>query len=512
MAVNLYAGSAVQLHADPALELLARTHADMNGFLDYVAKFHVPNFRITEDDVSQWRFDPVFDDADGWRGVDSVRTYYHAGHGGMSPAGVFEAPLGAVWANRSSAFSSQMSLGDQKLRYLFISTCDSIRVTGGHDPIRTWMGAHHGLRMIFGFGSLSLDAAYGGDFFRRWNSGISFSRAWLETSWGVGHDQIVVIAACGATDAEAADRVWNERLFFGERVLDEWYWWLWVGHDPEEGKAWRGTDSPLRVGTQVPPDTRHFRLERSRDERAAVLAERFGIRWERAVPTDPDGGDAVRESHTEFAPRVVIAEDRALSILVAPVELSAELVPIERMRASADEVISVLSSDGRHDFVFDRFTVAYHAGASRSGNSVAPDIGAVVAHYRQSFDGVPVVRGGEGHVSVTLDRSGRVCGILDRSVEVSESVHVTEPSAPGADTSPIDVQAMLDSAQRRHLDPCGAYKLYVEDGADEVGYRFAHGEGRLVALRDVTVEAGGMRKRHRIEIPLATTGHAIALG
>ncbi len=106
MADNLYAGSSVQVYADSSLETLVHTHEDTKGFLDYVARFNAPNFRITDDDVAQWRFDPVFDDADGWRGVDSVKAYYHSGHGGMSPSGVFSLPMGSTWATRTSAFSS----------------------------------------------------------------------------------------------------------------------------------------------------------------------------------------------------------------------------------------------------------------------------------------------------------------------------------------------------------------------------------------------------------------------
>ena len=86
----------------------------------------------------------MFDDAHGWRGVDSVKVYYHAGHGAMSSSGVFEMPMGSTWATRKSAFSNRMAVGDQKLRYLFLSTCDSVRTTFGDNPWRTWNGAYAG--------------------------------------------------------------------------------------------------------------------------------------------------------------------------------------------------------------------------------------------------------------------------------------------------------------------------------------------------------------------------------
>ena len=85
-------------------------------------------------------------------------------------------------------------------------------------PWRTWNGANAGARMLFGFGSTSLDWwAYAHNFFLRWNTGVSFSQAWQEASLSLTHDQIVSSTGCGATREEAQNRLWNERLFSGER-------------------------------------------------------------------------------------------------------------------------------------------------------------------------------------------------------------------------------------------------------------------------------------------------------
>ncbi len=48
-------------------------------------------------------------------------------------------------------------------------------------------------------------------------------------SLGHTHDQVVSSTACGATAEEAQNRLWNERLFNGGRVSDDWYWWRWSG-------------------------------------------------------------------------------------------------------------------------------------------------------------------------------------------------------------------------------------------------------------------------------------------
>ena len=68
--------------------------------------------------------------------------------------------------------------------------------------------------MIFGFETVSYDNAnYGSYFFEEWNKNKSFSQAWLDASWRIAHDQGPTAAACGATQAEAQDRLFNERLF-----------------------------------------------------------------------------------------------------------------------------------------------------------------------------------------------------------------------------------------------------------------------------------------------------------
>lgn len=489
MADNLYAGSSVQLFADANLETLEHTHEDLRGFLDYVSRFNQPNFRITDDDVAQWRFDPVFDDSEGWRGSDSVKVYYHAGHGSMSGMGVFEAPMGSVWATRTSAFSNAMRLGDQKLRYLFLSTCDSLRVDGSDNPWRTWHEANVGCRMVFGFGSTSLDWwAYGQNFFRIWNAGVSFSQAWQDASLRLTFNQVVTSTACGATAAEAQNRLWNERLFSGQRASDDWYWWRWNGYPP---------DLVVHLGIVVPHVPLHFRTESSKDERARLLADTFGTRLVEMKPGDPGTRETGR-----LTEGITVADDGTIVIALAEADPEAERVPVETLRAAADRIAHQLDAEGRLDLVFDRFTTTFHAGASSDGQTVAPDVADVTAHYRQRFDGTPAVMGGAGHIAVTLDRAGRPCRILDRSVHVTEAHEAPPPPEPDGRTTETDVREILDTAGRRRYDPCGNRTLEFDPDADEVGYRIDDGQGTLVARREITVVTGSTRKAHLVEVPI----------
>ncbi len=98
--------------------------------------------------------------------------------------------MGGAWGGSALASSADMRLGNEVARYL-------------------------GLRMIFGFESTSVDSPdYGAYFFGKWNgNGHKFGKAWLDASWDIDHHQAPSAVACGATQAEAQDRLWNEGSF-----------------------------------------------------------------------------------------------------------------------------------------------------------------------------------------------------------------------------------------------------------------------------------------------------------
>ena len=197
------------------------------------------------------------------------------------------------------------------------------------------------------------------------------------------------------------------------------------------------------------------------------------------------------------------SDDDSISLLLAPVDPYVDRVSFEELRRAADELARELDPDGRLDLVFDRFTASFHAGASED-ETVETDAADFTAHYRQRFEGVPAVMGDAGHVAITLDRAGRPCRIIDRAVDVIEAERAAPPPEPEGQTPELDVRALLDEAQRRRHDPCGDRTLEYDSEADEVGYRFRDDVGVLVARRVVTVESGGMRKAHLVEIPIGS--------
>ncbi|MEL4317461.1 DUF6345 domain-containing protein [Leifsonia sp. YIM 134122] len=496
MSDNLYAGSSNQTFAEPTVKTLKHTHDDTSGFLDYVGRFAGVNFHAQDGNVKQWRFDADFDDWQDALGMDSVRVYYHSSHGAMDAAGVFNSPMGAVWSGRNRATSDRMRLADQDLRYLFLSTCNSVRIDGGDDPFRTWSTANVGMRMIFGYGSISYDwGGYGGGFFDRWNSGSSFSQAWQDNSLGHRTDQVVSSVACGATAAEAQNRLWNERLFSGSRVADDWYWWRWAGSPAAKSESKLSPDElPARL---------HLSLaRRSGDlDRVSDLAGRFGVEAVAATVGDPGRSSRLVFLQRRESPRLVLLADGSVSITVAPLDRAAEVAPEDVLRAAADEAARQFDPDGVHDLVFDQFTSTRHAGVSRSGDVVEAEVSDVTAHYRQRIDGTPVASGGDGHVAITLDRSGRLHRILDRTVDVRERWEAEPASDQGE--GEMNAREALDRAQRQLHDPCDRGVVEFDPETDEVGYRLSGEEGYLVAVRSVTVTDGEFSKRHLVEVPLS---------
>ena len=207
---------------------LHAAHRDAGGFLDAVDSFAAPDYWRRDAAVKSWLYDSGLTSAAG-RNIDAVRVFYHAGHGRMDEAGTYRLPMGALWTGVDACLESdRMWLGADKLRYLFWSTSESLCVSEGRNPLRSWARRNAGLRMMFGFDSVCWDSgSYGANFWRHWRMGKSFSQAWLDGAWDVAHDQSPVVAACGATREEALATLFDERRFDGARSKGLWWAWRW---------------------------------------------------------------------------------------------------------------------------------------------------------------------------------------------------------------------------------------------------------------------------------------------
>ena len=485
---------------------LSLTHDDTAGFLAYTEQFHPRNFWYQDAGVQAWAY---YEDYDNWQdtyGMDAVTTVYHCGHGGMDANGVFYVPMGSAWAgNDCTADSTTMRLGNERARYVFWSTCLSLRVLGGHSPIRTWAAANQGLRMIFGFETVSWDdARYGSGFWNHWKRGESLTSAWLNASWDIAHDQAPSVSANGATPEEAQNRLDNERFFDGARASTAWWQWRW----------YNTRASAVREGVHaLPADPRRAVLAPAGARSMADLADRFRVDrgTVRQAPGLTSVGAAERRLH--------IGDDGVLSATLAAADRE-NRTPLARAEAlaQAEGAVRSYGLDADGPLVLDRVVPIMEAGGTDTGDGHIDEpvtVGTMV-QFRQLINGLPVVSPAAGAVRVTVDNSGTVTHVQagTRGVEqLSDRPRSmgAAPVPPGARTAPDgpeDPEIALGRAFSRRLRDFvargGAPTSYsVVPGTMEIGYDVDGSEATVVAQRAVELEfEGGYRKRYWVKATL----------
>jgi hypothetical protein len=512
---NLYGASSIETFCDQGS--LSLTHDDADGWANYVAQFAPLNFRYRDAGVKIWQYYEQYDNWQDTYGADAVCAFYHSGHGGMDANGVFYVPMGAAWAgNDCTALSANMRLGNEHLRYLFWSTCLSLRVFDGQSPIRTWQAANLGLRMIFGFETVSYDNAnYGKFFWEEWNKGHSFSTAWLDASWRIAHNQAPTVTACGATQQEAQDRVFNERLFNGAPANTSWWWWRWYNAAATTARE------PNRV---VPREMRapQLRPVTARLASTQALADRFGIGAQTAAAASrgADGSLRLREGE-----RIVVQDSLGgISVRLAAANI-ANTTPLAtaRARSLTEDTLRQYGLDAGVQLVFDRVSLASAAGGTSEGSGrLEPErVTETIVQFRQVINGVPVISPDAGVVRVSIDNDGRVTRLNASVRQVADLGRTVSPQGPepsaatGATPVPRgpspepEHESQLRVAVGRRLQELigkGASPVGVETvpGSTEIGYAIRGDLAQLVAQRAIEVDFGfGYRKRYLVEVILA---------
>lgn len=508
---NLYGGFSIETFCEAGP--LGSTHEDALGWLNYVNQFTPVNFWYKDAGVRVWAY---YEDYDNWLdtyGMDAVRAVYHSGHGGMDGNGVFYAPMGADWGGQGcTAISSNMRMGNEHARYIFWSTCLSLRVLDGQNPIKTWYNANLGWRMLFGFETVSWDNPnYGTFFWEEWNKNKSFSTAWLDASWRIAHDQAPSAVACGATAQEAQDRVFNERYFYGAQVSKDWWWWRWYN-------ATRAVREPQRT---LPKSLLIARLQPVAAELPSprALAERFEM--EVNIPNEPNG--AQRGSFCTVAGDRSIAYGRngSLDVQLRKPNLTNRM-PIGTRQATtrAQELVRRYGLDEQIPLAVDRVMLPSEGGgtASGSGQVEGPYTTGTIVQFRQIINGLPVITPDAGTVRITLDNDGNATNVHSsvRAIEQlsDRPMSTTSMPMPGGATTPQKVSdpgnyeeklAAEFSKQLASWAVKGQMPLEFTTvpGSTEIGYDIRGNEAVLIARKAVEVEFGkGYRKRYWVTAPL----------
>jgi hypothetical protein len=490
---------------------LSYTHEDAWGWLEYLEKFQPRNFRYLDENVRIWAY---YEDYDNWQdtyGMDAVLAVYHSGHGGMTSDGKFHVPLGADWGGQgTTAWSDQMRLGNEQARYIFWSTCLSCRVLGGHNPIRTWSPANLGFRLLFGYETVSYDDPnYGSAFWKHWNQGKSFSTAFLDASWyDVSHNQAPAVVACGATEEEAKDRLFNERLFYWDAVQTSWWWWRWY-------YAANAATLSRSLNQKLPQELLVAELEPSTVDSnyvSSILAKyNLGIAMPQQVLASPNGIFYFKEGER----RLSFESDGSYEIAFArpnrdnPNQISLSM--------AADLARNFVRQQGleQEGLILNGIRLGCEAGASKAeSNSLkGPYVTETVVEFTQVINDLPVLLPGKGSISVSIDNDGRVTGIRNSTRRIARLTDrpKNSPMAPG-EAQPFSAslnpeRLLADAWQERMRDWLVRGRMPVSysvvPGTYEIGYAIKGNEAILVARNDIEVDCGGgYLKRYAVEVPL----------
>lgn len=492
---------------------LGLTHEDAAGWIDYVTRWTPGNFWYGDGSVKVWMYEEAYDNWQDTYGADAVVAFYHSGHGNMDGNGVFQCPMGGVWDNRDWAFSDRMSLGNEQAKYLFWSTCLSLRVLGGHSPIRTWHGANKGLRMIFGFETVSVDNPnYGKFFWEEWNKNKTFAQAWLDASWRISNGQAPSVCACGADANDALNRLNSERLFYSNGGWNNWYQWRWYYA--------RAAAAPMRL-ENLPAQLMVAEFEPVEQTKAADrFAKLFEAGAKKDAGLDAHGNMVFKNDKAAL----FVGKDGRFEATLAPVNHeNKKQIDAKKAQKIAEALISDRGLNKGMNLQLAQVRHTYTGGgtAAGSGKIQEPYVTDTTFEFRQTIDGIPVISPDAGALRVTVDNDGKVTQVqhsLRAVAGMSENPKFTgktppDPANPGAksaimvDRSEESLEAAFGAALGRITSPMNGTARSALNSAEivsaEIGYDAAKGHAGLVANRTYELDLGnGLKKRYQLQVPI----------
>ncbi|HMK60595.1 MAG TPA: DUF6345 domain-containing protein [Dissulfurispiraceae bacterium] len=486
---------------------LTYTHEDAQGFLDYPTSFpgKAANFWLKDAGVKVWEYEETYDNWQDTYGMDSVMVFYHSGHGNMDSNGVFQAPLGAKWDNRDWAYSNNMAFANEELRYLFWSTCFSLRVSGPDNPVRTWWGPNKGgLRMLFGYETTSMDDPnYGKYFWDEWNKGKNFAQAFLDSSWRISHSQVPVAMAVGSNQADAISRLNTERYFTKNPVNKGWYQWQWIGTLPNRSFSYR-SDAPKGLNAVI-LDNRLFT-----DERISKIAQdiEFTKKSSETIELDETG------NRTLFYKKMQISlnSNGALNLHFGRIPSNnPNLLDEGKAIKIAQKLIRELSFDKDVELKLGNIRHVFTAGGTQQGSGRIEDPSAIetIVQFRQCHKGVESVNSDHGLIAICIDNDGEIINVYNSTKLIlgeSSTPRSIIPSPPDGQQDSADdpdkqfmkaINGLLNRSGNSHERAHGKAEVLRE----KVGYDFSLTIGPVVRQRDIDLTMfNNLRKRYKIRL------------
>lgn len=481
---------------------LTYTHEDADGFLDYPTSFagKSANYWRKDAGVKVWAYEEQYDNWQDTFGMDAVMVFYHSGHGAMSSSGIFQAPLGGIWDGRDWAFSNKMAFANEKLRYLFWSTCFSLRVSGPDSPVRTWWDPNKGgLRMMFGYETTSVDDPnYGKFFWDEWKKGKTFARAFLDASWRISHGQVPVVMAAGSNASDAINRLNSERFFTGTPAGKGWYQWQWIGTLPTRSFASR-TAIPKQLNSIILGN----RL--SDDARVSKIAREVGITRSNAgtILFDASGNRMISSKTIQ----VNVNDEGALNIHFGKANVqNTSLLNENKAIAVAQRLINDLNLKKGIELKLGNIRHHLTCGGTSEGSGVLEKPSAIetIVQFRQSHNGVDSVNSDHGLIAVNIDNDGRIINVYDSTKSVLGEVDKRTSKTSSPRDPKNSSEANMDRQFKKKID-----RVAAGDGEqssmlrEAIGYNFSGNLGTVVHQKDIEVDFGkNLKKRYKVRVPL----------
>jgi len=468
---------------------LSYTHESTDGFINYLGNWYSPNWHLKDADVAVWAYHDQSggDNYDLWSyngtdyGIDAVLTAWHSGHGGMSSTNVFFAPMGADWGGRGwNAFSNQMSLGgnnysygDERLRYMFWDTCNSVMVSGGNDPYSTWGTRSKGVRMVFGYETTSIDSPkYGEYFWTNWGMGKTLTQAFLDASWNISTSQSPAVVAFGSDQNDATYRLDNERYLDWGAVGNNWGQWRWYFARTVASSL---RSVPIELLSQKQGMVYQIIPKSNTDGEITEIARAFGINAEGANQAQerPFG---VRALETEGA-RLMVEPNGNFELLIkaaASENTSDVQVSDDDLISRAQEIAEQSSFMRSHEFEVGLIRDLNENGGS-GGHQDMPHVVEKTVVFDQLIDGLPFIDPKAGHLEITFDARTGQANQVRSTVQALEgssraaAVQVTTLSIEQARVAALKLFSKSE-AQR------GAQYLGIVPGSEAVGYHLIDGK------------------------------------
>lgn len=472
---------------------LSHTHASADGFRNYFNTWYTANFAKRDANVSVWLYHDVAggDNYDLWNsggtdyGIDAVRVAWHSGHGGMWSTNVFFAPMGANWSGRGwNAFSNQMylggnnySYGDERLRYMFWDTCNSVMVSGGNDPYTTWGTRARGVRMVFGYETTSIDSGdYGKYFWEEWNKGKTLAQAFLDASWRISTSQSPSVVAFGNDATEATNRLNNERYLSSGSVANHWGQWRWYIARSVARTELTAPENAAFTLSQAQKQARVYVATEKTNSAEEVLntARSFGMRVsnEQQIQTRPHG---LRAIDTPGATLVMEANGNFEVALKTAATASDDQQPVlsdEEVVRQAQEFATQLSLFKGQSLTVGLIRDLNEGGGGGNGTTRAPQVVEKTVVFDQMIDGLPFIDPQAGHLEITLDaRTGQARRVRSTLQQI-EAVNLSA----AAPTKPLSVAEARTAALAQAELQAQATQLEIVAGSEALGWQVLNGQ------------------------------------